>query len=259
MENEFSVPPAMEHEFDDLPVNNNNAFQVNEFAEEGQEILKEMSDPIQKRVSSKDWKIRLKTYEELQQIYSSTEEIAAIVNTASHHLQGITHEFVKISQESNPNVLHQAIQMMATFFGNIKQEDIKKDNVLQIAYGALTKSIIEKALSGKPALKKHASECLINMFDKIDSKVSVLENIQKLLQHKTVKIHQGALTALLELLENFGVEPFDKLKEFFPLVEKLSGSTNQNVKQDSLSFYKQAFLWMGEAVVTHHTKHLKKN
>ena len=48
------------------------------------------------------------------------------------------------------------------------------------------------------------------------------------------------------------------MKPFFPEIEKQSASTNSSVRSECMNFYKEAYKWLGEAVLAPFIKNLKK-
>jgi len=62
---------------------------------------------------------------------------------------------------------------------------------------------------------------------------------------------------VLELLKRFGARKLDYLKIFFPEISKLCESTISSVKALCMTFFKEAFKWVGDVAKTF-TDKLKK-
>jgi len=84
--------------------------------------------------------------------------------------------------------------------------------------------MIEKGVTGKPQLKEQCLQILLDVFEKTMSfdRTSFIEPLQKGMANKNVKIQTASIQVLIELIDNFGIQHLNNLKDFFPIINGLS-------------------------------------
>jgi cytoskeleton-associated protein 5 len=146
----------------------------------------------------------------------------------------------KLLGDANPGAQEKVIDAFKVY--------LEKRNGSGIDGKSVLKNPIDKALApGKPNIKKVTLEVICLMFEHMEKK-EIMEGVVDSINHKNQKVSCAGVQALVELLTNYGPRKLNFLKPFFSAVEKLAASTVSSQRTEAISFYKEAYKYMGEAL-----------
>ncbi|KAL4477492.1 hypothetical protein ABPG74_002642 [Tetrahymena malaccensis] len=226
-------------EFEDKPIGGTKfvldeyppGYDPNAKKEEPQEKL-----PLQTRIKSTVFKNRKEAIEELIELFKKTEDVNDPV------FSEYTPMFSKFVSDSNPACLEKGLQAIQIWCE--KMESLSSLSEPQ----EFLKLTVEKALSqGKQNITDIIYE-IFSIFIEKGQKDDVLNSLKICFPHKNQKVQCCSIQAVLEILKRFGARKLDYLKQFLPEIQKLSEVTISGVKAACMTFFKEAFKWLGEGM-----------
>jgi len=228
---------------DDIPIPGKGSYDLDDdlLAEE---IPEEDSGPLESRLESKVWKARAQAYEELAELMVSGKE------PECSRWGGMISKWVGDAHPgAQESALHLALQLVAA-----QPRLMQGDTALETAKTAVEKGLV----STKASIKAASSELIISLFEALEEGWEAFTvGIAALVEGKNVKVQSAALQAFTLLLSAFG--PADlPLKQWLPVVERLSVSANPTVRSDALRFLREAFRWLNDSLPPL-LPHLKKD
>lgn len=124
---------------------------------------------------------------------------------------------------------------------------------------SVMKMLIEKCITGgKPQVLAASKDLVILIFERCYDASEFYEGLNACVRNKNAKVGVAGIQAITEMLINYGPKKLDFMKPFFGEIEKQSLSTNAVIRNECMTFFKEAMKWLGDTIVKNYTKNLKK-
>lgn len=103
-----------------------------------------------------------------------------------------------------------------------------------------------------------SKDLLCLLYEKCHDLNELYEVLNSCVKNKNAKIVCAGISSVIDLMTHYGAKKFDYMKPFFSEIEKQSLSTNNVIRSECMSFFKEAMKWLGDVIVKNYTKNLKK-
>ena len=203
---------------------------------------KEETGPLGKRVNSKSWKTRSRAYGEIANILRSGSSSA---------FSEFSSEIVKFISDSNPGAQEKALEIVGVYIKN-------QPEMLASQGEVLCKALVEKGMThAKPSIKSDSTNLLLDFFSiHRENFEGFISGLLFCLNNKNIKVQAAGISAINSIISSFGIKKLS-FKPFVVAMEKCAGASNQQVRAEALSFYKESYKWARDLIKPHVEK-LKK-
>ncbi len=184
--------------------------------------------------------MRLEAYEEITKSFATSPDENAPCFQPFLNSPDL---FRKIVTDSNVVAQEHGITALNTFleFGGINA-------CLRLRNTVLT-PMIEKAIGQTRAGTKQKTLDALCWFIELDSPDPVVEDLIPFLTHKTPKLVVATTHALVEIFKLFGAKTVSP-KPIIPIIPKLFGHADKNVRAQASELTVELYKWMGSAIET---------
>ena len=193
--------------------------------------------PINEKIASKNWKIRLPGYQE--QLDKDPEYI---FSNHSFQISGFL-------AETNPTVQEKGIQVVLKAISSCTSLE-------QISMDSMVKNLVEKVMAmNKPNLKQITSDLLLKLYE-VGDQAAIMNALEILCNNKNAKVSCNALNCISIILNGCRGQQFNVMS-VLSTIEKCANSTQPTSKSTAFQLIKDIIKWMGSDVIKF-LKNLKK-
>lgn len=203
--------------------------------------------PLDQRLVHKQWKVRLEAYEELQAQFdrlAGADDACFLVFSDLELLRKCLIDANVVAQEAAYGAFTSYLRLGGT-----------PKTVSQLRASGVVKAVCEKGLSlNRKGTKEGAIELVLLMVEILDDQV--IEDILPHLAARLPKLVVGCVVALRTLVDEFGLGVISP-KLLLPVLPKLFGHADRNVRAETIQLTVAIYRWMGAALETQLMDELK--